>query len=79
MDIHLAEAALKRKQLKGDTAVLQVQKYYNEIYQVHSITEEEFMTSMEYYRNRPKQFQTMYEELIKTMSQKEAELSGEEE
>ncbi|PSR03878.1 MAG: hypothetical protein BRD50_05030 [Bacteroidetes bacterium SW_11_45_7] len=76
MDIHLAEAALKRNQLEGDTAVIQAQQYYNEIYQVHNITEDEFMTSMAYYRTRQQQFQTMYEELIKAMSKKEAKLSG---
>ncbi len=77
IDIHLAEAAIERKQIEGDSATILAQKYYNEIYAVHDITEEQFKKSFTYYRKKPKQFERMYKELIEDMSKSEAELSAE--
>lgn len=77
IDIHFAEAAIKRKQLKGDTAIFTAQKYYNEIYSIHQVTEEKFRKSMEFYRNHPKIFEKIYKDILEKISQKEGQLSGE--
>ena len=77
VDIHVAEAAIERDRLQGDTASFQKAKqYYEEIYAYHIITEEEFNKSFSFYQNNPKLFGEIYAKVIETLSQLEGEASA---
>jgi len=74
MDMHVAEAAAQNKKISKDSLLLPDKvMYYNQIYDFHNVTEQEFQYTFNYYIKRPLEFDAMYDELIKELSKLEAE------
>ncbi|MBN4066105.1 DUF4296 domain-containing protein [Candidatus Amoebophilus asiaticus] len=73
MDIHIAEATILQKNLKGDSAQQYASDYYAHIYKTHNVTEKTFQKSFDYYSNNMDVMDKIYEQLIEELSKKEGE------
>ncbi|MEN0002692.1 MAG: DUF4296 domain-containing protein [Bacteroidota bacterium] len=69
-DVHIAEAGLQnlRGAVKDSTAIL----YYNQIYSIHGITEDDFMQSIEILKQDPKRMNAIYTLVLDNLSVREA-------
>ncbi len=75
-DIHRVEVLSKDKHLKLDSTYEQssVGWYYEDVYRRHSVSEEQFKQSFDYYSQHFKPFMAMYDEMISEMQAVEKEL-----
>ena len=65
-DVHIIEAAFKNRNFKKDS-LLQVPKIeglYDRVFAKHGITEDEFDAIVDYYTERPKKHEFIYEKVI---------------
>lgn len=77
VDIHIAEAAIERDRLQGDTASMhKAKQFYKEIFAHHTITEGEFKKSFDYYQYHPEQFEAIYADVIERLSRLEGEATA---
>ena len=72
IDVHLIEASLLGfSEEQKDSLSL---AYYDQIYQIHSISEEEFIEGMEYLKGHPDYMTKTYEKVLEEIDKKEAEM-----
>ena len=71
-DVHMAEGALLnvRYAIKDSMRLV----YYDQIYEIHEISEESFRHDMEYYQDHPKIFEKLYEGIIKNLEARDKEM-----
>lgn len=73
-DVHLAEAALQS--LYGNEKDSTAQVYYQQIYLIHNIDEEQFEKTMQLIRRQPETAEHIYGQVMEELSKREAEAEG---
>lgn len=73
-DIHLAEAFNGLHPKKGDTSASVTLGYYEVIYKKHGITKPQFDSSYHYYIHHPVMLDSVYNQVIEILSDRESEL-----
>ncbi|MDP4267113.1 MAG: DUF4296 domain-containing protein [Bacteroidota bacterium] len=63
-DVHQVEAKLNMEQIKGRNITSLSKEYYNSLFKKHDLTKEEFEKSIEYYAERPAEFEEIYTKVI---------------
>lgn len=71
-DIHIAEAAIKVNAVPVDSIDDYLEKYYDEIYALHKTNKEEFKRSFRFYSGIPVVLDSIYEEVLISLSKKQA-------
>lgn len=74
-DIHIAEVTANFKS-PGDTINIDVKSLYLQIYNKHSITEEQYRESYQFYLDHPTLFNKMYDEVITELSRRQTEIQN---
>ena len=74
VDIHLADAIIEKRSSieKPDTAM--TQNIYQQIFQAHHITRNQFYNSYHFYETHPVILNELYAEVITELSKKDAQL-----
>lgn len=73
VDVHLAEAALLGfSEAQKDSLSL---IYYNQIYEIHAISEESFKTEMDFLKQHPEYLEKTYKLVLEEIDKREAELN----
>ena len=72
VDIHLIEASLLgfSDEQKDSLSAF----YYQQIYEIHSITEDSFLTEMKYLKSHPDYMIEIYEKVLEEIAKRENEL-----
>jgi hypothetical protein len=71
-DMHMIESMSMQHPRGGDTNVVQLHTYYEDIYKHHQVTETDFKTSYDYYLHHPVLLDSVYSDVITLLSSKEA-------
>ena len=69
-DVHLVEAALLLDRNEGNEPV-EVQRYYQGIYDKHHVTPGMYNLSQEYYRKKPEIYVKIYEKVITVLENRQ--------
>ena len=77
VDIQLIEATMAVNQLKGDEARETAANNYVSVLQQHNISREEFDESFKYYAKHPELLEQIYDEMLKELSKRQAEIGNE--
>ena len=72
IDVHLIEASLLGYSNEQKDSLTQL--YYHQIYEIHSISEEEFLSEIKYLKRHPKYLGQIYEQVLEEIDKREAEL-----
>lgn len=73
-DVHLAEASLQS--LYGNEKDSTAQVYYQQIYFIHEIEEEQFEEAMQWLRRDPETAERIYARVMEELSKREAEVEN---
>ena len=72
LDAHIMESALQDvKHKKRDSTKI---AFYNQFYEIHDITEEEFVTNLEIMDKQPKMLSRIYSKVMEEVSKLEADM-----
>lgn len=75
--VHLTEAAILQRQLSQDTLAKEIAwESYRKVFEQSGLDHDRFSKSFEYYRNRPEEFQKIYDKVLIELGDKQAALSG---
>lgn len=75
VDIHLLEAQLENLRQASNTVICHMAgKEYEAIYEKHGINKELFRKTFDYYLQRPKEMDKVYEKIVEALSEREAKL-----
>lgn len=74
VDIHLLEASINMGLLNNSVSSTQSDKVYN-VFKKHSTTRQQYDSSMNFYSSNPQLLNKIYEQVIASLSQKQAELN----
>jgi len=75
--VHLTEAAILQRQLSQDTLAKEIAwESYRKVFAQSGLDHDRFSKSFEYYRNRPEEFQKIYDKVLIELGDKQAALSG---
>jgi len=77
IDFHVAEAGVQEGRIKSDRNTKHITSYYNHIYNLHNVSEEDFQKTFEYLVGHPKEFDALYEKINDKMKMEEAKLKEE--
>ena len=69
-DVHIAEAALQH--LRGELKDSMANVYYEQLYEIHEISEEDFGQTMEALREDPIRLERIYTQVIELISELDA-------
>ena len=72
VDIHLIEASLLGFSDEQKDSLTQL--YYGQIYEIHSISEDSFLTEMDFLKQHPKYLEETYKKILEEIDRREAEL-----
>ena len=72
IDIHFHEARLEQFTSMTDTFFYAIGKGYENIFEKHSVTKEQFQETFLYYEQQPAAFEKIYEEIVDKLSEEEA-------
>lgn len=70
-DIELTQAFIKLRMAEADSINQTI--LYENVFEKHSVTKEEFNESLKYYTNTPGQLETIYNKVIVKLSERQAE------
>lgn len=71
-DVHMAEGAILNVRYEHKDSMRVV--YYNQIYEIHGISETAFRNDMEYYQEHPEKLEDLYELVIKDLVKMDEEI-----
>lgn len=71
-DIHIADSVAETKQQGGEDEKKLTQAYYKRIYELHGISEEQFVKSYRFYEENPVWLNLLYEEVLNELSARTA-------
>jgi len=74
VDFHMAESSLLHFQHKFEDIEYQSAYYYDALLKKHNITNQRFITSMEYYKYSLDEFKKIYEDVITKLNQRHGEV-----
>ena len=69
IDVHVAEAAVQM--LRGATKDSVINAYYDQIFEIHGLSREDFETTMEILRTDPKRMEGLYSKIMNEMERQE--------
>ncbi|MCB0560138.1 MAG: DUF4296 domain-containing protein [Lewinellaceae bacterium] len=69
IDVHIAEAAVQS--LRGATKDSVINAYYDQIFEIHGLSREEFVTTMEILRTDPKRTEELYSKIMAEMERQD--------
>ena len=69
IDVHVAEAAVQM--LRGATKDSVINAYYDQIFETHGLSREDFETTMEILRTDPKRMEALYSKIMNEMERQE--------
>ena len=69
IDVHVAEAAVQM--LRGATKDSVINAYYDQIFEIHGLSREDFETTMEILRTDPKRMEALYSKIMNEMERQE--------
>ncbi len=72
-DMHLANAGVKANPMHPDSAEMELQYYYRQIYSLNNTARAQFDSSMNYYKLHPSDLDSIYENVLNSLSRKLAE------
>jgi uncharacterized protein DUF4296 len=72
VDVHLVEASLLG--FSGEQKDSLSQLYYDQIYQIHSISKDSFLTEMSFLKQHPEHLEEVYKKVIEEIDKREANL-----
>ncbi len=72
IDVHLVEASLLGYSDEMKDSLSQL--YYNQIYEIHSISKDSFLIEMDYLKHHPDYMGHVYEKVMEEIDKREAEL-----
>lgn len=72
VDVHLVEASLLGFSEEQKDSLSQF--YYHQIYEIHSISEDSFLTEMDYLKRHPDYLEKTYAKVLEVIDKREAEL-----
>jgi len=72
IDVHLIEASLLGYSNEQKDSLTQL--YYQQIYEIHSISEEEFLNEMKYLKRHPDYLAQLYEQVLEGIGKRDATL-----
>ena len=72
IDVHLVEASLLGFSDEQKDSLSQL--YYQQIYEIHSVSEEEFMNEMAFLKRHPDDLSLIYEKVLEEIGKRETEL-----
>ena len=72
VDIHLIEASLLGYSEEQKDSLTHL--YYGQIYEIHSVSEDSFLTEMNYLKHHPDYMSKTYEKVLEEIDRREAEL-----
>jgi hypothetical protein len=75
VDVHLVEGARSGERIMGDSLALDA--YYQEIFQRHGLTAEQYQENFAFYSRHPGDFAEVFDVVVQRLSVMESELSGE--
>ena len=64
LDAQLVEARMNHEMILEQMKTMPVQKYYEELFERHQITEEQFQETFNYYTEHPDELKAIYEEIM---------------
>ena len=64
LDAQLIEARMNHEMVLEQMEVMPAQKYYEELFEKHGITDEQFNKTFRYYSKQPDELGAIYEEII---------------
>lgn len=68
VDVQLLEAIRKQKMIREDDPTVKLASWYKEVFEKHSITEDQFTTTFTWYYGRPDEMILIYEEVFEQLS-----------
>lgn len=71
LDIHLAEAAVQTEKNTKKDSLLHL--YYQDIYRIHNITQEDFERNLEAWFDNPEIADKLYEKVVESLNKSEAD------
>jgi Trp operon repressor len=75
--VHLTEAAILQRQLRQDSIAKEIAwQTYRQVLEESKVDYETFVASFEFYRNRPEEFQKIYDKVLIELGDEQATLSG---
>ena len=75
--VHLTEASILQRQLGQDSLSKKMAwQSYRKAFEQSGISFDAFSNSFEYYRNRPEEFQKIYDDVLIRLGDEQATLSG---
>lgn len=72
-DVHILEASLKQKLLKGHDSEVEVAAYYHHVFEKHGVSQELFEATRAWYATHPKRMQSMLEQAMENVATLQAE------
>lgn len=72
IDMELAQAKIKFVMANENNGLKDNYHYFNEVFNKHQISREEFNTNLEYYCSQPLVMQDLYVEVIERLSEQQA-------
>ena len=72
VDVHLIEASLLGYSEEQKDTLTEL--YYNQIYEIHAVTENDFLEEMDYLKKNPEKLKELYEKVLEEIDKREAEL-----
>lgn len=64
LDAQLIEARMNHEMILEQMKTMPVQKYYDELFEKHQITEDKFQKTFNYYTEHPDEMKEIYEEIM---------------
>jgi len=68
-DLHLAEGAIMRQSLVGDTLKKVYKNYYSKVFAIHHVNTIQFQQSMTYYTSQPATIEKIYNKVINELNE----------
>lgn len=75
VDVHLIEASLKVKHVKKEENERFTEYYYDQLFEKHGITREQFDQSIEYYERDSELIDAMYERVITELNKIQSQIN----
>jgi len=69
VDMHLGDAILLEPTVISKQIVINKQEYYSAILKKHSIKQEDFQKSVDYYSQSPEKYEKLYETVVERITQ----------
>lgn len=74
VDVHIIEATLRDKKISGDSLKKLTSDYYQNLFDKHNISRQDFDSSFAYYEDNVGELNNIYEKVIERLNKKQRKL-----